>query len=212
VVTPVVEAALMAPAAADRVGLWHREALVFTAPVDPGSEVVHGQISAQSLRAGGAELVMASEGAGPIDYRLELLAEARSGIDHGFDVDRVIVGLDGRPTRGLSSGEVFGIVVALSTREARRGAIVEIPLPGSMGLVDVEVAPTLSSARVEHVEQRPGCVVLFVGPMEEGLYEVSVALRAGAPGEYRVPGARVEDVEVPGAYGRSPSARVVVGP
>lgn len=108
-------------------------------------------------------------------------------------------------------GEQLGLRVRVEATEGLPYALVEVPLPGGVEVVDPSEAPlVVSGARCDRLEVKDDRLALFFSALPAGATEVRVRVQAVTPGSFVLRAATAELVYEPEVAGRSASAALEV--
>lgn len=112
-------------------------------------------------------------------------------------------------------GEPLGLRVRVEALAGQEGslpyALVEVPLPGGVEVVDPSEAPlAVSGARCDRLEVKDDRLALFFSALPAGATEVRVRVQAVTPGTFVLRAATAELVYEPEVAGRSASASLEV--
>jgi uncharacterized protein YfaS (alpha-2-macroglobulin family) len=144
---------------------------------------------------------------------------------NGFRLERTILDLDGRPVDPGRIRRNQMLVVILEGESLKRGdhqALVVDPLPAGLEIENVRVASSAQLgnlswlgdlSKANHVDYRDDRFVAEVDltPAAPG-FRLVYLVRAVTPGDYTLPGARVEDSLRPSLFARGPAGRLSVVP
>ncbi len=192
------------------------------------------------IRAGDTDVIIQKDGDGRLYYRLGLRYAPRdlqlTARDEGFVVDRWYEGVDDEGDVTRDADGTWRIKAGASVRvrltmvaDARRTHVALIdPLPAGLEPVNpaLVVSPTTPPSEVdddspfrwywgwnwfEHQNLRDDRAEAFTSYLPGGTYEYIYMARATTPGDFVVPPARAEEVYAPEVFGRSASAKVIIG-
>ncbi len=190
--------------------------------------------------AGDTDLVIAKDGAGRLYYRLglryaplDLELDAR---DEGFVVERTYEGVDDVADVTRDADGTWRIRAGAEVRvrltmvaDARRTHVALIdPLPAGLEPVNPALATSQTTPPeddgdvtpyrwtwwwnwFEHQNLRDDRAEAFASIVSAGTYEYTYIARATTPGQFVVPPTRAEEIYAPEVFGRSSTAKVVIG-
>jgi uncharacterized protein YfaS (alpha-2-macroglobulin family)/TolA-binding protein len=149
-------------------------------------------------------------GDGPITVARELTSWADPALARALPQHASIVkgAVAATTVTRLAVGERAWLRVALDAREALPFAIVEVPLPGGVEVVDP--APVVERGRCDRVEVRDDRATLFLTELPAGGATVKVLVQAVTPGRFLLLPARAELMYEPEVHGRSAGASLDV--
>lgn len=149
--------------------------------------------------------------------------------DEGFSLQKQFLSLDGTPLTDLKTGQLIIVSLRIITPQERLFVVVEDPVPAGIEAVhpDFKIESQEMQRKLRqwilqidegrphwrgfsHTEIHNDRVRLFADSLAPGIHYHHYLARVLLPGEYRLPGAKAEEMYTPEVFGRSEEKIIII--
>jgi uncharacterized protein YfaS (alpha-2-macroglobulin family) len=164
------------------------------------------------------------KGSGRLYYQTRLTYAPRQQLpprEEGFSLIKEVTTMDGKPLEVVRAGTLAVVTLQVILPQERLFVVLEDPLPAGFEAVNptfrteseeqqrqLELQAGESEGRrwwrgFDHIEMHDDRVLLFADSLTPGIHTHRYLVRALSHGTFQVPGAKIEEMYAPEAFGRS---------